>query len=192
MAIAAPSTTLTSLGETVQLTVTAVFLDPTTQDETTRNITASDTGTIYESNDPTVITVDANGLVEAVGKGTAMIFASNGGASTSIEIAVESPLNEECTATILNRLVQVNADGTFAIGNVPVPLGAFRVRVVCERATGVERAQSPFVNGVPNGETPLGQITFGVTDPIPVFLEITSPATVLTPIANGAQLVTTG
>ena len=75
---------------------------------------------------------------------------------------------------------------------MPVPLGAFRVRVVCERATGVERAQSPFVNGVPNGETPLGQITFGVTDPIPVFLEITSPATVLTPIANGAQLVTTG
>ncbi|MGH8488733.1 MAG: Ig-like domain-containing protein [Gammaproteobacteria bacterium] len=102
------------------------------------------------------------------------------------------PLDETCTATVLNRLVQINPNGTFALGNVPVPLGAFRVRVVCERDAGIDRAQSPFVVGVANGETPLGEITFGVDDPIPVSLEISSPATVLTPAASGAQLTTTG
>ena len=45
-------------------------------------------------------------------------------------------LNEECIASILNRSVQVNPDGTFALPNVPVPLGAFRVRVVCDRGDG--------------------------------------------------------
>lgn len=103
------------------------------------------------------------------------------------------PLNEECLATILNRTVQVNPDGTFAIGNVPVPQGAFRVRVVCERqGGGVDRGASPFVLGVPNSETVFGDIDFTEVNPIPVNLEITSPATVLTPIAPGAQLVTTG
>src|SRR5919198_857957 len=101
-------------------------------------------------------------------------------------------LNQDCTATVLNRLVQVSPNGAFAVGNVPVPVGAFRVRVVCERASGVDLGASPFILGVPNGETVFGPITFGLTDPITVSLSITSPATVLTPTANGAQLVTTG
>jgi len=101
-------------------------------------------------------------------------------------------LSQECIATILNRSVQANQNGTFALGNVPVPQGAFRVRIICERSGKTELAQSPFVLGVPNGETSLGEITFGVDDPIPVTLSITAPASVLTPIAPGAQLVTTG
>src|SRR5918994_7986489 len=40
-------------------------------------------------------------------------------------------LNSECTASLLNRLVQLGPNGTFALGNVPVPVGAFRVRIVC-------------------------------------------------------------
>ena len=101
-------------------------------------------------------------------------------------------LDESCIATVLNRNTQINPDGTFVIRNVPVPVGAFRVRIVCERETGVERAQSPLVFGVPNGHTLLGEITFESDVPIPVSLDITSPTTVLTPLANGAQLVTTG
>ena len=97
-------------------------------------------------------------------------------------------LNEECTATVLNRTIQVSTNGTFAIGNVPVPPGAFRVRIVCEGEDGVERAQSNFILGVANGVTLLKEITFGVDDPIPVSLEIRSPATVLTPAARGVQL----
>ncbi len=108
------------------------------------------------------------------------------------DIPVSGLLDEDCTATILNRISQVNPDGTFVVDNVPVPLGAFRVRIVCERNGLVDRAQSNFVLGVPNGNTDLGKITFGVENPIPVSLGIEAPATILTPSANGAQLVTTG
>ncbi|WP_281561221.1 Ig-like domain-containing protein [Thalassomonas sp. RHCl1] len=102
-------------------------------------------------------------------------------------------LNEDCIATILNRQTQVNADGTFIIPNVPVPQGAFRVRVVCDRADGsVDNGQSPFVLGNPNGETLFDEISFADDDPVPVSIEISSPALELTPEANGVQLVTTG
>ncbi|WDE10118.1 Ig-like domain-containing protein [Thalassomonas haliotis] len=102
-------------------------------------------------------------------------------------------LNEDCIATILNRQTQVNADGTFVIPNVPVPQGAFRVRVVCDRADGsVDNGQSPFVLGTPNGETLFDEISFADDDPVPVSINITSAALELTPEANGAQLVTTG
>jgi len=99
-------------------------------------------------------------------------------------------LNEECLATVLTRTVTVSANGTFTIPNVPIPRGAMRVRVICEAqghfgfGQGVSRAAGPFVLGVANGETDLGEISFDVESPVPVALEITSPATVLTPLAN--------
>ena len=101
-------------------------------------------------------------------------------------------LDADCTATVLNRTIQLSPNGTFAIGNVPAPAGALRVRIVCERESGVKRAQSGFVFAVPNGETILGEITFEVENSIPVALELTSPTAVLTPIAESAQLVTKG
>ena len=101
-------------------------------------------------------------------------------------------LDDTCTATALNRIVQVNPDGTFVLNNVTVPVGAFRVRIVCERAGGVELAQSLALIGVPSGITPLGEIVFGVVDPIPVSLSVTSATAVLTAGAGTSQLVTTG
>lgn len=86
----------------------------------------------------------------------------------------------------------MNPDGSFTTPNVPVPVGAFRVRIVCQDANGVTRAQSGFLTGVPNGVTHVSEIRFTDDEPIPVSLEITSPTTVLTPAAPGAQLVTTG
>jgi hypothetical protein len=171
------------------LTVTATLSDASSQDVTDPSL-----GTLYQSSDPAVVTVDANGLVTAVSRGTATVFASNGTVTDTIDVAVQPAqlLDESCIATVLNRQVQVNPNSTFALGNVPVPVGAFRVRVVCERVNDTDLGASEFLLGVPNGETPVGPITFGVEDPIPVSLAITSPATVLTPAAPGAQLVTTG
>ena len=187
--ISAPTNMLTSLGGTVQLTVIAAFSDATNED-----VTAGDKGTIYGTEDPAVAVVDGDGLVTAVGNGKTTIYANLGNNLDSIGITVETPerLDEDCIASILNRQVQVSPDGTFALGNVPVPVGAFRVRVVCERPEGVERAQSPFTLGVPNGETLMGEITFGVDDPVPVSLELSAATTVLTPSTPGVQLVTTG
>ena len=102
-------------------------------------------------------------------------------------------LDENCTATILNRTINVEPTGTFAIPNVPVPAGAFRVRVICDFEGDIVKGQGPFVAGVPFGSTDLGEIDFFFQDnPIPVALQISSPSTVLTPVANGTQLVTTG
>src|SRR5213593_4685822 len=145
--ITAAKTTLTP-GDTVQLTVTAAISDGTSQ-----NVTASSLGTAYESSNTAVASVDASGLVTAVSKGTAAIFASNTGVSASITLDVKTLLNDECIATILNRQVQVSPDGTFALGNVPVPVGAFRARIVCQRPGETELGASAFVQGVPNGDT---------------------------------------
>ena len=101
-------------------------------------------------------------------------------------------LDDACTATILNRIVDVGPDGTFAVPNVPIPQGAFRVRVICERDGVTTFGQGPFVEGNPNESTEVGPIEAADADPLPVSLALTSPATLLTPQANGAQLVTTG
>ena len=121
--ISAPTNMLTSLGGTVQLTVIAAFSDATNED-----VTAGDKGTIYGTEDPAVAVVDGDGLVTAVGNGKTTIYANLGNNLDSIEITVETPerLDEDCIASILNRQVQVSPDGTFALGNVPVPVGAFR------------------------------------------------------------------
>ena len=62
-------------------------------------------------------------------------------------------LDDSCIATILNRQIQVQSNGLFAIPNVPVPLGAFKVRFVCNRGGITETAQTFFLSGVANSET---------------------------------------
>lgn len=56
-------------------------------------------------------------------------------------------LGPNCTASLLNRTVQVNADGSFAIGNVPAnPQSLYRVRVRCIAPNGsVVQGQSRFL-----------------------------------------------
>ena len=94
----------------------------------------------------------------------------------SMGAAQAQVLNEDCTANVLNRRIQVNPNGTFAIGNVPISFGAFRVRIVCERPSGLtERARSDFLLGVRGGVTEITQITFGDDEPIPVALRLTTP-----------------
>ena len=47
-------------------------------------------------------------------------------------VAMGQSLGERCLATAFNRVTQVNSDGSFSLANVPVPSGAFRVRIVCQ------------------------------------------------------------
>src|SRR5262245_35018127 len=71
--VTAPRTTLTSLGETVQLRVTATLSDGATQD-----VTDPALGAVYQSADSGVATVSEGGLVTAVSKGTVTIFVNHG------------------------------------------------------------------------------------------------------------------
>lgn len=81
--VTAPRTTLNVTGEVTQLAVTGTFADATT-----KNLTAGSTGTRYISSNPAIATVSADGLVTAVGPGTAVITAQNEGVLAGIFINV--------------------------------------------------------------------------------------------------------
>ncbi|MEO1085836.1 MAG: Ig-like domain-containing protein, partial [Acidobacteriota bacterium] len=90
------------------------------------------------------------------------------------EAQAQPLLDENCTATILNRSTQVAPDGSFAIPNVPVDVGGlFRVRVVCDRDGELVRGQSRLLDLVANGETPL--VPAGVFDAQPISFDAFTP-----------------
>jgi len=83
MSIAAPTTVLTEIGQTMQLSVAANL-----PDGGTRDVTGSAAGTNYSSSNAKVATVSADGLVTAVMSGLSMISASNEGALAIIRVFV--------------------------------------------------------------------------------------------------------
>lgn len=84
----------TSAGQTIQLVVTATYPDNSTKD-----LSAANTGTNYTSSNPAIATVSANGLVTAVSSGTVVLQASNDGATGIIK------------ATVLLSNVDTDGDG---------------------------------------------------------------------------------
>ena len=72
----------------------------------------------------------------------------------------QTALGPNCTATILNRSVQLDQHGGFAIPNLPSDqLSLYRVRIVCTQPDGtVSNAQSALLHLVPNGTTKVGVI----------------------------------
>jgi len=73
--IAAPSTTLSEIGGTLQVQVTATLPDGTTSD-----VTASSSGTNYGTSNAAIASVTVDGLVSAVSSGTVVLSARNEGA----------------------------------------------------------------------------------------------------------------
>lgn len=67
---------LTALGQTLQLVVTATYPDNSTKD-----VSAANTGTNYTTSNPAIVSVGANGLLTAVANGTVVIQATNDGAT---------------------------------------------------------------------------------------------------------------
>ena len=82
--IVAAKTTLTSVGDTAQLTITATYPDNSTAD-----VTAGSTGTSYIISNPAIATISANGLVTAVSSGKVIVSASNEMVLSSIFISVQ-------------------------------------------------------------------------------------------------------
>src|SRR5687767_2224891 len=98
----------------------------------------------------------------------------------SLLLAVAAPaaaqLNQTCTASALNRTVQVAEDGAFFIADLPAEPGLHRVRVTCTpEGAPVTRGQSPFFLFVPNGLVQITAISFGGVSPIPVTLSLEVP-----------------
>ncbi len=83
LAITPSNVTLTTAGQTVQLVVTATY-----PGGSTKNVTAASTGTTYTTSNPAIASITPEGLVTAVASGTAMIQATNDGASAIIGVPV--------------------------------------------------------------------------------------------------------
>lgn len=81
--VTAPLTTLTTTGQTVQLSVIATY-----QDGSTGNVTAASAGTNYFTSNPTIASVSPDGLVTAQSSGTALISAINEGPIGLIRISI--------------------------------------------------------------------------------------------------------
>ncbi|HEV8348494.1 MAG TPA: carboxypeptidase regulatory-like domain-containing protein [Vicinamibacterales bacterium] len=102
-------------------------------------------------------------------------------------------LGSNCTASIMNRTVQVNANGTFAIPDVPVDQGSYRVRIVCKEDDGtVTTFISGFQTLVPNGHNAIGKLTFDPNQPIPVRIEVIALTSFLTSRGQTEQLSVRG
>jgi hypothetical protein len=89
-------------------------------------------------------------------------------------------LNENCTASVLNRNVTVNPDGGFEIPNIPVDQGFFRVRITCVETGNTLGGQSEFFVPVGNGTIPVGAIPLGVLQPPPTSIATASGQTTFT------------
>lgn len=83
LTVSAASTTLTAVGATTQLTVTAIF-----PGGATRDVTPAASGANYTLSNPAVATLSPDGLVTAVSSGTVLVSAMNEGALGVIQLRV--------------------------------------------------------------------------------------------------------
>lgn len=84
-------------------------------------------------------------------------------------------LDEHCVATIQNRAIQLNHDGTFAVPNVPADQTKARVRIVCQNTDGtVTRYHSNYITLDPSQPLLVGQLTATTLDATPVTLQLFS------------------
>ena len=96
------------------------------------------------------------------------------------------PLDENCVVTALNRSTQMLANGTFRIDNVPLDVGTFRARVVCDQLAGTSLAQSELLVGIVGGITQIANLQVG-SSTSPLSLNLQSPSLSLdstTPVAQ--------
>jgi len=94
--------------------------------------------------------------------------------------------------SILNRNVQVAADGSWYLPNVPSNFGPVRARATCVQGGATVFGQSPLFTVVPNGYVDLqNTVQLGNTTPIPTSLTVTAPETTLTSAGASVQLTVT-
>lgn len=113
--------------------------------------------------------------------GGAMLLAAATGVAQS--------LGTNCTATLLNHSVQLNADGTYNIPNIPYSPGLYRVHIICTNPDGTTSGgQSDPLALTPNGASLIPLVDVG---PVPATLtRITAAAdnTALTTIGATTQI----
>src|SRR5438270_9563116 len=77
-------------------------------------------------------------------------------------------LNQNCTVSVLNRNVPVNADGSWVLPNIPANFGQVKARATCTQGGITTFGESDYFTVPANGAVNLPAITLGATTPIPV------------------------
>ncbi len=103
----------------------------------------------------------------------------------------DAQLGDSCSATLLNRTVQVQPGGFVSIPNIPVDLGVFRVRVTCDAEGVTVPGQSAFLGLLADGVTEIGPIVLGAADPAPASMALSGAPTTLTTEGEIVQLTAT-
>lgn len=103
-------------------------------------------------------------------------------------LPARAQLDQNCIVSVLNRNVQVNADGTWVLPNIPANFGLVRARATCVENGVTQFGQSDFFSIPANASTNVPAIILGATTPIPVSVVVSSPATTLTQQGGTAQL----
>lgn len=108
----------------------------------------------------------------------------------SVSITVNAQLDESCIINVLNRTIQVSADGGWSLPNVPANQGNIRARVTCtDPNTGDTLVgQTDFFQISQNGITRVGEFQFNDSSTTPESLDFASTDPVLlTDLGNTFQ-----
>lgn len=98
-------------------------------------------------------------------------------------------LDESCVINILNRTVQVSADGGWSMPNVPSSVGRVRARATCIRDGQTTSGQTDFFTIQRNGITDVGEFFFDVLDPPPSSIQFGgSGALIINGVGSTADL----
>lgn len=98
-------------------------------------------------------------------------------------------LDESCTVSILNRVVQANQNGRFALPNIPSTQGQVRARATCIRDGVTVSGQTNYFTIVNNGTVDVGEFFTGENDLVPVSMQFFYEGTVtLTSVGEELEL----
>ena len=109
----------------------------------------------------------------------------------AFSLSALAQLNQNCTVSVLNRTVPVNADGSWVLPNIPANFGQVKARATCVQNGVTIFGESGFFTVPANQAVNLPAITLGTITPIPVSLAIATSGPSLTSAGQTTQLVVT-
>ena len=101
-------------------------------------------------------------------------------------------LNQSCVVSILNRTVQVKADGTWVVPNVPANFGLVRARATCVQNGQTRSGESPYFTLTANQSVDIPPIVLGPTTAVPTSVTLSAPTTTLNQQTRTTQIAVTG
>src|SRR5438128_2576584 len=104
---------------------------------------------------------------------------------------VLAQLNQNCIVSVLNRNIQVNADGSWVLPNIPANFGQVKARATCVQNGVTTFGESAFFTVPANGTVNLPDIVLGSATQIPVSLSISPTPISFTGAGQTRQLAVT-